>query len=349
MVPEAATIMMKSNCIIDHRLGGMSDDFNVDFSTNLMNTQIALEDIIMDVARAEQEETGKPTIVICDRGIFDGKAYNKEEVWDRVLAKQGWNRKSAQKAMDERYDAILHIVTAADGAEEFYGYSNEARYESIEDAVARDKGLRKAYMRHHSYYMIDNQGIGFEEKINQAMNRVQSLVGLPTNINVFKKYLVDTEKTGLDHSKIQWPEDVAVVERMKILETYLQSDERNMRFVRAKDHEEGNVSHQYEKRFEMGGERIQELRQLKQKQYDKLINNQTDTSRRPLEWLRTCFNYKTTYFQLETITNLPENPTILRTASDSAELDLPSFIPIVQEVTDQNEYSSHKLSKIKSN
>ena len=53
VVPEAATIMMKSNCIIDHRLGSMSDDFNVSFATQLMNTQIQLENIVMRVAEAE--------------------------------------------------------------------------------------------------------------------------------------------------------------------------------------------------------------------------------------------------------------------------------------------------------
>jgi len=53
LVPEAATIMLKAGCIIDGRLGDMTDDFNVEFSSNLMRTQIALEDILMDVARAE--------------------------------------------------------------------------------------------------------------------------------------------------------------------------------------------------------------------------------------------------------------------------------------------------------
>jgi hypothetical protein len=36
---------------------------------------------------------------------------------------------------DNRYDGILHLVTAADGAEDFYeNQTNEARYENIEQA-----------------------------------------------------------------------------------------------------------------------------------------------------------------------------------------------------------------------
>lgn len=32
---------------------------------------------------------------------------------------------------DKRYDAVIHMVTAAEGAEEFYDYGNEARFEDI--------------------------------------------------------------------------------------------------------------------------------------------------------------------------------------------------------------------------
>jgi hypothetical protein len=40
------------------------------------------------------------------------------------------------------------MVTAAEGAEEFYNFSNEARYESAQEARVRDHSLRKAYLGH---------------------------------------------------------------------------------------------------------------------------------------------------------------------------------------------------------
>lgn len=50
---------------------------------------------------------------------------------------------------DNRYDAIMHMVTAADGAAQFYdNLTNSARYESIEEAIVKDKKLREAYMGH---------------------------------------------------------------------------------------------------------------------------------------------------------------------------------------------------------
>ena len=57
---------------------------------------------------------------------------------------------------DNRYDGVLHMVTAADGAQEFYGLSNEARYEDASEATQKDKRIREAYMGHKNWHMIDN-------------------------------------------------------------------------------------------------------------------------------------------------------------------------------------------------
>ncbi len=57
---------------------------------------------------------------------------------------------------DKRYDAVIHMVTAAEGAEEFYDYGNEARFENIDQAKDRDRRLREAYLGHHRYFLVDN-------------------------------------------------------------------------------------------------------------------------------------------------------------------------------------------------
>ena len=63
---------------------------------------------------------------------------------------------------DNRYDGVLHMVTAAEGAEKFYAsLSNEARYESTSEAITKDKKLREAYMGHQNWFMIDNSANNF--------------------------------------------------------------------------------------------------------------------------------------------------------------------------------------------
>jgi hypothetical protein len=104
-----------------------------------------LEDIFTEIAVNEFYESLKPSVVLCDRGLFDGSAYVNSEMWHQILDDQGW---SGLNFIEKRYDAIIHMVTAAEGAEEFYNFSNEARYESAQEARVRDHSLRKAYLGH---------------------------------------------------------------------------------------------------------------------------------------------------------------------------------------------------------
>jgi hypothetical protein len=63
---------------------------------------------------------------------------------------------------DRRYEAVIHLVTAAEGAEEFYSTNtNEARYESAKDAIELDKKLINAWVGHPHFSIIDNTQNGF--------------------------------------------------------------------------------------------------------------------------------------------------------------------------------------------
>jgi len=68
---------------------------------------------------------------------------------------------------DYRYQGVIHLVSAADGAEKFYTLeNNQARYEDTpEKGKVVDINLRNAWIGHHSHIMIDNppEG-GFEKK-----------------------------------------------------------------------------------------------------------------------------------------------------------------------------------------
>ena len=92
---------------------------------------------------------------------------------------------------DNRYDAVLHMVTAADGASKFYAsLTNEARYESVSEAINKDKKLREAYMGHKSWFMIDNSMPDFTSKINAAKQQVQNILGRTGGTSFYKKFLL---------------------------------------------------------------------------------------------------------------------------------------------------------------
>jgi hypothetical protein len=55
---------------------------------------------------------------------MDGSAYTDENVWQAILDETGW---STIQLRDKRYEAVVHLVSAADGAESFYNHAtNEA-------------------------------------------------------------------------------------------------------------------------------------------------------------------------------------------------------------------------------
>jgi len=58
------------------------------FQTYLIKTQIHLEDTFLEFAVNNLEQ---PTVVFCDRGTMDGKAYCSETVWQAILDETAWN------------------------------------------------------------------------------------------------------------------------------------------------------------------------------------------------------------------------------------------------------------------
>lgn len=96
------------------------------------------------------------------------------------------------------------MITAADGATDFYNKSNEARYEGIEQAIEVDKKLRDAYLGHHKHYIIDNINTNFKVKVDKCVDVVTKLIGLPTPNSFFKKFLIDLPIPS-DHSTIGIP------------------------------------------------------------------------------------------------------------------------------------------------
>jgi len=56
--------------------------------------------------------TKEPCVILIDRGLMDSLGYCKEEMFESILKKTGWNWSDLR---DKRYDAVIHLITAADG------------------------------------------------------------------------------------------------------------------------------------------------------------------------------------------------------------------------------------------
>ena len=99
---------------------------------------------------------------------------------------------------DRRYEAVVHMVSSADGAAEFYSSeSNAARYESVKDAIELDKKLINSWVGHPHFSIIDNKE-SFKNKIDRCLDTVLKFIGLPTPTSFHKKFLLVTKPNEYD-------------------------------------------------------------------------------------------------------------------------------------------------------
>jgi predicted ATPase len=112
-------------------------------------------------------------VVLLDRGLMDNAGYLPDDELDMLLAERNMTREDAYA----RYDAVVHLVTAAIGAERFFSHeTNEHRLEGVEEAVRVDEALRAGWAGHPNLKVIDNKGT-FEEKLQRAVAAVLEAVG----------------------------------------------------------------------------------------------------------------------------------------------------------------------------
>ena len=151
--------------------------------------QIEKEDRMIEFVRAAARAAGgapdRPAtsassvdaVMLCDRGTMDSKAHVPAEVWQQLLRSVG---KSEEEMCEGRYDAVLHFVTAADGAEEAYSLSgNAARTETAEEARQSDAALVEVWSRHPDVAMLDNAAEGgLVAKIDRAVQAALRVAGV---------------------------------------------------------------------------------------------------------------------------------------------------------------------------
>jgi len=112
-------------------------------------------------------------LIVCDRGTIDNKAYMSYADYTSVLEELNLS----EEQMFNEYDAVFHMTTAAKGAESAYTLSNNnARTETLEEAVALDDRLIRAWESHPHFRIINNEG-SFEDKLMRLVVQIAEFLG----------------------------------------------------------------------------------------------------------------------------------------------------------------------------
>jgi len=297
-----------------------------------LEIQLALEDKFARMAAECEEEC----LIVCDRGTMDISAYMSPETWEEITRAVG----TSSPELRQRYDAVLHLVSAADGAEQFYTTSNNAsRNESADEEglrIARmlDKKVIKAWTGHPHLRVINN-GEDFESKMHRVLKEISAVLSLPQPIEEERKYIV--EVIG------QLPEDCIESE---ITQTYLKGYPDAEERLRRRSWEKRTAYvHTTRKRLSESEEMVTE-RQINKNLYEMMIAI-ADPQRMPIHKLRKSFIWKGQYFELDFYQDQLSGLVILETKgiTEHRSVRFPPFIRVVEDITGSTHYYNYNLAK----
>ncbi|KAG2393134.1 hypothetical protein C9374_009711 [Naegleria lovaniensis] len=331
IIPEAATLLMTGGAKVTDK---STVEEVLAFETYIIKTQMAIEDNFRELAKVSK----KPTILLCDRGTLDPKAYVSDDLWQALMDLNGW---SIPQLRDQRYDCVIHLVTTAIGAEKYYTLeNNNVRTETIEQARELDYKLRASYIGHPQLYIVDNAVNSFDEKLQKVFNILSHQLGFPRAKSSRRRFLLKPmQKVDIDLRH-----EIIDLEQIFLPTS---NDKDIIRIV--KRGQNGVFTYSYHSTTTTGdGYETVSARPISARTYVNLATS-ADKSRIPISKKIYSFVYKNHYFELNHYLNGKGKGTFILSVEAVAgqEVTLPSFLSpyVLDEVTDSTVLSSYEFAK----
>jgi len=277
---------------------------------------------------------GDKILIVCDRGIMDSKAYMKDVEFKKLIKEFNTN---VIKERDS-YDAVFHLATAAKGREEYYTLeNNEARTETPEEARILDDKIISAWTGHPHLRVIDNS-TDFEEKLERLLKEIASFLGEPEPFEIERKFLIY-------YPNIKELENMPNCRKVDITQTYLKSVDDTERRVRARGIDGDYLYYLTEKKKITGIKRVEVEKKLTPDEYIALLM-EADNKLHTIKKTRYCLTEENRYFEIDIYPEW-QNQAIMEVElnDENEKINIPKFIKIIDEVTDDDNYKNYSLAK----
>ena len=298
----------------------------LEFQRYVLEMQLNKEKLFEKIA----ENTQQDTIILCDRGIMDNRAYINNKQFRQLLKEFELNEMEIMSS----YDLVLHLVTAADGAEEYYTTANNtARTETPEQARALDKKTLNSWIGHENLSIITNNG-NFDDKLHSVIRAIYETLDVPYPIQTQYKYIVEE----VDREKLA--ECLPV--KLELEQFFTNGNDKENTMVR-KTTKDGDSTYSSTTKRDTANasERITTSRRITDRDYNELLNQTED---KPIRKYRYCFTYNKQYYRLDLFEE-PEGLMILETGltNENSIVDIPDFIKVKKEITEDLEYRNANI------
>lgn len=326
VVPETATLISTNG--IDRRKMDRHTQVAAYEEANL-ELQLAFEETYVRAVNRIFPERKK--VILLDRGVMDIKAFVSKRDFHEMLKKKGLK----EVTLRDRYAGVIHLVTAAEGAEGFYTTeNNEARIETPEEAKEVDLRTRESWLGHPHLKIIDNR-TDFDGKIKRVFNAISQLLGIPSFSATKERFLVRDVRYG----------ELPAHQVIEIEQVYLRS-RNNEEETHIRKRGQGDSYLYFLRRTSKGPNSTASEELIDEQQFvnlKKLIDLKTE----PLIKERLCFFWNNHHFELDRYLGKHEGLSIL--AVEPSEMgesgrDIPPFLSAGSNVTRNVHYSERSLA-----
>ena len=321
IIPELPTLFLQAG--MDYLTDNKDLFYEGEKAT--LEMQIALEDKFLQMAKSVKQ----PVLIVCDRGTMDISAYMNPVLWNQTIS----DAKMNNEMLRSRYDAVLHLVSAADGAEQFYTTAtNNKRTEGIELARILDKKVIQAWSEHPHLRVINNHE-DFETKLERVLQEISDVLEIPRQAVEERKYII--------RLKDNIPEAIV----SEITQTYLTSEPYSEVRLRRRILNGLTVNVHTTKKILSNNEQVETERQIDNNLYESLLR-QADPYRQPIHKMRETFIWKGQFFELDTFIDPYKGLQILETKGILKHEDIifPPFIEIIEDITGITKYYNYNLA-----
>ena len=300
-----------------------------EFQYFVTDDQLHREKLALKGAELVPEEK---ILIVYDRALLDNKAYITDEQFKKTLAYFG----KTEEEVLAGYDAVLHLVTCAKGAEQAYNFGNAARYESVEVARQKDDLTLRSWSAHPRLCVIDNSA-DFEVKINRAMSEIFRILGQSEPALGKRKYLIAMP----DFNALRQSFGMAELE---MTQTYLHSaDPRIERRIRQQSGVSGYLYFYTEKRTAEDGMKWVTDRAISEKEYNAYLLER-DTSLHPVSKTKRRFTCADHRMEIDTYP-YESGKAVLFVYGNPDTAKLPEGIDVLRDVTGDPEYKNRMLAQ----
>lgn len=324
-IPETATELISG-----FGLGPFPDCMSMEeFQYFVIGDQLHKEELALKGAATVPQDK---VLIIYDRAVFDDLAYINEEQFVKTLT---YFNKTKSEIL-AGYDAVLHLVSCAKGAEFAYNYGNEARYETVDDARIMDDRTLASWSVHPNLFVIDNS-IDFEDKINRAIAQIYRIIGESVPEVSKHKYLIEK------------PDRDMLVDKYKAIsipmtQTYLAVAGDNCeRRIRRQIGGNGNLYFYTEKRLGDDGTKWVTERPISKKEYTTYLLG-SDPSLKPVTKDKYRFIVNGHRFEADMYPFSEDKAILFVYAPADVNVEIPSDIKVIKEVTGDPEYKNRSLA-----